>query len=185
MIAQDAELASALKRWFGFDHFRPGQEAVIRDALAGRDLLAIMPTGGGKSLCFQLPALLKPGLMIVVSPLIALMQDQVRLLGEMGVAATFLNSTLSAAEASARGAALLRGDYRLLYVAPERLLLPEFRDGLLARLIGAPGVSAITIDEAHCVSEWGHDFRPEYRQLGSLRAQLADVPMFAFTATAT
>src|SRR3546814_7537502 len=103
----------------------------------------------------------------------------------MGVAATFLNSTLSAAEASARGAALLRGDYRLLYVAPERLLLPDFRDGLLARLIEAPGVSAITIDEAHCVSEWGHDFRPEYRQLGSLRAQLADVPMFAFTATAT
>ncbi|NKF23258.1 DNA helicase RecQ [Solimonas marina] len=179
------ELGAALKRWFGFDHFRPGQEAVVRDALAGRDLLAIMPTGGGKSLCFQLPALLKPGVMIVVSPLIALMQDQVRLLGEMGIAATFLNSTLSGAEASARSAALLRGDYKLLYLAPERLMLPEFREGLLMRLMASPGVSAITIDEAHCVSEWGHDFRPEYRQLGALREQLPDVPMFAFTATAT
>jgi ATP-dependent DNA helicase RecQ len=185
MTGREQDLSTALKRWFGFDHFRPGQEAVVRDALAGRDLLAIMPTGGGKSLCFQLPALLKPGLMIVVSPLIALMQDQVRLLGEMGVAATFLNSTLSAPESSARGAALLRGEYKLLYLAPERLLMPEFRDGLLARLIASPGVSAITIDEAHCVSEWGHDFRPEYRQLGSLRKQLPDVPVFAFTATAT
>ncbi|WP_241695917.1 DNA helicase RecQ [Solimonas terrae] len=187
--AQALDLREALKRWFGFDHFRPGQEAVVRDALAGRDLLAIMPTGGGKSLCFQLPALLKPGLMIVVSPLIALMQDQVRLLGEMGIAATFLNSSLSAAEASARSAALLRGEYRLLYLAPERLLLPEFRDGLLARLAQDPGISAITVDEAHCVSEWGHDFRPEYRQLGSLREQFADVParipFWAFTATAT
>ncbi|WP_366514341.1 DNA helicase RecQ [Solimonas flava] len=181
----DDALHRALKRWFGFDHFRPGQEAVVRDALAGRDLLAIMPTGGGKSLCFQLPALLKPGVMLVVSPLIALMQDQVRLLDEMGVPATFLNSTLGSAEAASRMAGLLRGDYRLLYLAPERLLLPEFRDGFLARLAQAQGISAITIDEAHCVSEWGHDFRPEYRQLGSLRAQFAAVPMFAFTATAT
>ncbi|WP_043114666.1 DNA helicase RecQ [Solimonas soli] len=178
-------LGAALKRWFGFDHFRPGQEAVVRDALAGRDLLAIMPTGGGKSLCFQLPALLKPGVMLVVSPLIALMQDQVRLLSEMGIAATFLNSTLGGADAANRMAGLLRGDYRLLYLAPERLLLPEFREGFLARLTQAQGISAITIDEAHCVSEWGHDFRPEYRQLGSLRAQFPDVPMFAFTATAT
>ncbi len=178
-------LNAALKRWFGFDQFRPGQEAVVRDALAGRDLLAIMPTGGGKSLCFQLPALLRPGLMIVVSPLIALMQDQVRLLGEMGVAATFLNSSLGAQETSQRSAALLRGEYKLLYLAPERLMLPEFRDGLLARLIEAPGISAITVDEAHCVSEWGHDFRPEYRQLGSLREQLSQIPVFAFTATAT
>ncbi|MFT4045223.1 MAG: DNA helicase RecQ [Solimonas sp.] len=178
-------LGTALKRWFGFDHFRPGQEAVVRDALAGRDLLAIMPTGGGKSLCFQLPALLKPGVMLVVSPLIALMQDQVRLLSEMGIAATFLNSTLGGAEASARMSGLLRGDYKLLYLAPERLLLPEFRDGLLARLAEAQGLSAITVDEAHCVSEWGHDFRPEYRQLGGLRAQFPDIPVLAFTATAT
>ena len=185
MTVQDSELHDALKRWFGFDHFRPGQEAVVRDALDGRDLLAIMPTGGGKSLCFQLPALLKPGVMIVVSPLIALMQDQVRLLDEMGIAATFLNSTLGSADAAARMSGLLRGDYKLLYLAPERLLLPEFRDGFLARLADAQGISAITIDEAHCVSEWGHDFRPEYRQLGELRAQFPDVPVFAFTATAT
>jgi len=178
-------LSAALKRWFGFDHFRPGQEAVVRDALAGRDLLAVMPTGGGKSLCFQLPALLQPGVMLVVSPLIALMQDQVRLLSEMGISATFLNSTLPGAEASARMAGLLRGDYKLLYLAPERLLLPEFRSGFLARLAQAQGISALTIDEAHCVSEWGHDFRPEYRQIGSLRTQLPDVPVLAFTATAT
>ncbi|SEP78026.1 ATP-dependent DNA helicase RecQ [Solimonas aquatica] len=178
-------LHAELKRWFGFDHFRPGQEAVVRDALAGRDLLAIMPTGGGKSLCFQLPALLRPGLMLVVSPLIALMQDQVRLLQEMGIAATFLNSSLSGQEAGARIAALQRGEYKLLYLAPERLLMPEFLDGLLPRLLGSVGIGALTIDEAHCVSEWGHDFRPEYRQLGSLRAHLPQVPVFAFTATAT
>ena len=178
-------LADALKRWFGFDHFRPGQEAVVRDALAGRDLLAVMPTGGGKSLCFQLPALLRPGVMLVVSPLIALMQDQVRLLGEMGIAATFLNSSLAGAEAAARMSGLLRGDYKLLYLAPERLMTPDFRDGFLPRLADAQGISAITIDEAHCVSEWGHDFRPEYRQLGAFRETLAEVPVFAFTATAT
>lgn len=181
----DDPLHLALRRWFGFDQFRPGQEAVIRDALAGHDLLAIMPTGGGKSLCFQLPALMRPGVMLVVSPLIALMQDQVRLLDEMGIAATFLNSSLSAAEAAQRSAALLRGEYKLLYLAPERLLLPEFRDGLLRRLIETIGISALTIDEAHCVSEWGHDFRPEYRQLGLLRESLPSVPAFAFTATAT
>jgi ATP-dependent DNA helicase RecQ len=178
-------LLSALKRNFGFDAFRPGQEAVVRDAMDGRDLLAVMPTGGGKSLCFQLPALLRPGLMIVVSPLIALMQDQVRLLRESGIAAAFLNSTLSPGEAARILAAAESGALRLLYLAPERLLMPEFLDGPLARLARAPGLSAITIDEAHCVSEWGHDFRPEYRQLGTLRARWPGVPVFAFTATAT
>lgn len=181
----DIELHAALKRWFGFDHFRPGQEAVVRDALAGRDLLAIMPTGGGKSLCFQLPALLRPGVMIVVSPLIALMQDQVRLLRDMGIPAAFLNSSLSGRESADTISALLAGETRLLYLAPERLLMPEFLSGTLARIVEARGLSGITIDEAHCVSEWGHDFRPEYRQLGSLRERLPDVPMFAFTATAT
>ena len=157
----------------------------MRDALAGRDLLAIMPTGGGKSLCFQLPALLRPGVMVVVSPLIALMQDQVRLLADNGIAATFLNSSLEGGEGGRRMAALRRGEYRLLYVAPERLLMPEFLDGFLRELEQGIGLSGFTIDEAHCVSEWGHDFRPEYRQLSRLREAYPGVPVFAFTATAT
>ncbi|MFA5939301.1 MAG: DNA helicase RecQ [Sinimarinibacterium sp.] len=174
-----------LKHRFGFDAFRPGQEAVVRDALAGRDLLAIMPTGGGKSLCFQLPALLRPGVALVVSPLIALMQDQVRLLDGMGIAATFLNSSLDGAESARRQRELIAGNVRLLYVAPERLLLPEFLDGFLARLQQQVGLSALVIDEAHCVSEWGHDFRPEYRQLAAFRARFPQLPCWAFTATAT
>ncbi|MDB5986644.1 MAG: recQ [Nevskia sp.] len=178
-------LLHALKRYFGFDAFRPGQEAVVRDALARRDLLAIMPTGGGKSLCFQLPALLHPGVMIVISPLIALMQDQVRLLSDNGIAATFLNSSLDGRSAAERSAGVLRGDYKLLYLAPERLMTPDYLDSFLPQLIEQQGISAFTVDEAHCVSEWGHDFRPEYRQLGQLRARFADVPFFAFTATAT
>ncbi|MGQ0620400.1 MAG: DNA helicase RecQ [Panacagrimonas sp.] len=179
------ELHAALKRWFGFDSFRPGQEAVVREALEGRDLLAVMPTGGGKSLCFQLPALLRPGVMIVVSPLIALMQDQVRLLRNMGIAAACLNSNLSSREAAQVRGELIDGDLRLLYLAPERLLSPDFVDDLLPRLRESRGVSGITVDEAHCVSEWGHDFRPEYRQLGHFRVRCPDVPVFAFTATAT
>ncbi|WP_243393482.1 DNA helicase RecQ [Solimonas fluminis] len=179
------DLLPALKRHFGFDRFRPGQEAVVRDALAGRDLLAIMPTGGGKSLCFQLPALLQEGVMVVVSPLIALMQDQVRLLEDNGIAATFLNSTLGGIEAAQRIQALRRGEIRLLYLAPERLLSPGFVDSFLQPLQETVGISAFTIDEAHCVSEWGHDFRPEYRQLSRLREWFPDVPVLAFTATAT
>lgn len=181
----DKQLSTALKQAFGFDSFRPGQEAVVRDAMAGRDLLAVMPTGGGKSLCFQLPALLQPGVMIVVSPLIALMQDQVRQMENNGIAATFLNSSLDARSARERSEALLRGDYRLLYVAPERLLSSDFLEGLLPRLAQEQGLSGFTVDEAHCVSEWGHDFRPEYRQLDRLRERFPDVPIFAFTATAT
>ena len=180
-----AELQAALKRIFGFDRFLTGQEAVVRDALAGRDVLALMPTGGGKSLCFQLPALLQPGVTLVVSPLIALMQDQVRLLRDNDIAASFINSSLEAAEVSRRTAALLRGDYKLLYLAPERLLLPEFVDGPLRRLSESPGINAFVIDEAHCVSEWGHDFRREYRQLSLLRRRHPQIPMLAFTATAT
>jgi ATP-dependent DNA helicase RecQ len=180
-----AELQAALKRIFGFDRFRTGQEAVVRDALAGRDVLALMPTGGGKSLCFQLPALLQPGVTLVVSPLIALMQDQVRLLEDNDIAASFINSSLETAEVSRRTAALLRGDYKLFYLAPERLLLPEFVDGPLRRLNESPGINAFVIDEAHCVSEWGHDFRREYRQLSLLRRRHPQIPMLAFTATAT
>lgn len=179
------DLATALKRTFGFDRFRPGQEAVVKDALAGRDLLALMPTGGGKSLCFQLPALLQTGVTLVVSPLIALMQDQVRLLHDNGIAASFVNSSLDFAEIQLRTAALLRGEYRLFYLAPERLLLPEFLDGPLRRLAVKPGVNAFVIDEAHCVSEWGHDFRPDYRQLATLRRRFPLTPMLCFTATAT
>jgi ATP-dependent DNA helicase RecQ len=179
------DVKAALKRRFGFDHFRAGQEAVVRDALAGRDVLALMPTGGGKSLCFQLPALLQPGVTLVVSPLIALMQDQVRLLRDNDIDANFINSSLDPMEVSRRTAALLRGDYKLFYLAPERLLLTDFLDGPLRRLNEGPGINAFVIDEAHCVSEWGHDFRREYRQLSLLRRRHPQVPMLAFTATAT
>jgi ATP-dependent DNA helicase RecQ len=178
-------LAAELKQRFGFDSFRPGQQEVVRDILRGSDVLAIMPTGGGKSLCFQLPALLRPGVCIVVSPLIALMQDQVRQLENNGIEATFINSSLERAEMSRRLARLERGEIKLLYVAPERLLQSEFQEGVLPRLQAAHGISSLVVDEAHCVSEWGHDFRPEYRQLHRLRTQFAKVPIAAFTATAT
>ncbi|MBW4420389.1 MAG: DNA helicase RecQ [Myxacorys californica WJT36-NPBG1] len=178
-------LEQALKHYFGYDSFRPGQREVIERALDNRDQLVVMPTGGGKSLCFQLPALLKPGLMIVVSPLIALMQDQVELLRDNGIAATFLNSSLSAEERRSRGRAVMEGRIKLLYVAPERLLSEDFTNAVLPHIRDRVGISSITIDEAHCVSEWGHDFRPEYRQLSCLRSQYPAVPIMALTATAT
>lgn len=185
MPAMTAPTTRALKRTFGFDAFRPGQEEVVNDVLTGRDVLALMPTGGGKSLCYQLPALLQPGVSLVVSPLIALMQDQVRQLQDNDIAATFINSSIEGAEISRRTAGLLRGDYKLVYLAPERLVLAEFLDGPLSRLSAGPGINAFVIDEAHCVSEWGHDFRPEYRQLSALRRRHPQVPILAFTATAT
>lgn len=185
MRAMTAALHTALKRSFGFDGFRPGQEAVVNDVLAGRDVLALMPTGGGKSLCYQLPALLQPGVSLVVSPLIALMHDQVRQLRDNDIAATFINSTLDSTEIARRGTGLLRGEFKLVYLAPERLLLPDFLQGVLARLQAGPGINAFVIDEAHCVSEWGHDFRPDYRQLSLLRTQHPYTPILAFTATAT
>jgi ATP-dependent DNA helicase RecQ len=180
-----ADLAHSLHRIFGFTAFRPGQEAVIQDALAGRDVLALMPTGGGKSLCFQLPALLQPGVSLVVSPLIALMQDQVRLLEDNGIAATFINSSLRHDEIQRRIAAMLLGTYKLVYLAPERLLMSNFLLGTVDQLAVKPGLNAFVIDEAHCVSEWGHDFRPEYRQLSALRLRFPRIPVLAFTATAT
>jgi ATP-dependent DNA helicase RecQ len=174
------DLPRTLKKDFGYDQFRPLQEEIIRDALAGRDVFALMPTGGGKSLCFQLPALLRSGLTIVVSPLISLMKDQVDALQTSGIAATFLNSALDRHEAVERLRGLNRGEYRLLYVAPERLML----DGFLERVLNW-NITQIAIDEAHCISEWGHDFRPEYRELKKLRRHLPDVPIMALTATAT
>lgn len=178
-------LAAELKQRFGFDSFRSGQQEVVCDILRGRDVLAIMPTGGGKSLCFQLPALLRPGICIVVSPLIALMQDQVRLLQNNGIEATFINSSLERSEASRRLARLERGEIKLLYVAPERLLQSEFLGEVLPRIQAAHSISSLVVDEAHCVSDWGHDFRPEYRQIHRLRTQFPQVPIAAFTATAT
>jgi len=171
----------ALKHYFGYDSFRPGQRSIIEQALQDQDLLVIMPTGGGKSLCYQLPALLKPGLMVVVSPLIALMQDQVQALQDNGIAATFLNSSLDGSAIREREQAILDGAIKLLYVAPERLL----GEGLLSSLLSQVRLSAFAIDEAHCVSEWGHDFRPEYRQLRQLRQRYPQVPIMALTATAT
>ncbi|MGI9086149.1 MAG: DNA helicase RecQ [Chthoniobacterales bacterium] len=174
------DLRTPLKKHFGYSEFRPLQEEIVRDALAGRDVFALMPTGGGKSLCFQLPALLRDGLTVVVSPLIALMKDQVDGLQASGIAATFLNSTLNATEARARLRGLYQGEFRLLYVAPERLMLETFIEK-----VKEWNVAQIAIDEAHCISEWGHDFRPEYRELKKLRAHLPEVPTMALTATAT
>ena len=173
-------LLALLKRTFGYSSFRPLQEQIISDCLAGLDVFALLPTGGGKSLCFQLPAIAQGGLTLVVSPLIALMKDQVDGLLASGVQATFLNSTLSATESKARFRGLYRGEYRLLYIAPERLMMP----GFLERLPEL-NIQQIAVDEAHCISEWGHDFRPEYRQLAGLREHLPNVPFLALTATAT
>ena len=173
-------LPQLLKSTFGYATFRPLQREIIEANLVGEDVFALLPTGGGKSLCFQLPALARDGLTVVVSPLIALMKDQVDALQASGVAATFLNSTLGAEESRSRLRGLHRGDYKLLYVAPERLMLAGWIENLKTW-----NVSCIAIDEAHCVSEWGHDFRPEYRQLAKLRTALPDVPMMALTATAT
>jgi ATP-dependent DNA helicase RecQ len=175
-----SDLDLLLKRTFGYASFRPLQREICEASLAGRDVFALLPTGGGKSLCFQIPALARGGLTLVVSPLIALMKDQVDQLQASGVAATFLNSTLDAEEARSRLRGLHRHEYRLLYVAPERLMLDGWSENLKKW-----DVNCLAIDEAHCVSEWGHDFRPEYRQLAKLREALPDVPVMALTATAT
>lgn len=170
-----------LQETFGYQGFRPGQEELIRHVLEKKNVLGIMPTGGGKSICYQLPALLLPGVTLVVSPLIALMKDQVDALVENGIPATFLNSSLSAMENQSRLQDLAQGRYKLLYVAPERL-----QGGELVRLLSRIQVSLIAVDEAHCISQWGHDFRPSYLALPTLLATFSgEVPVIALTATAT
>ena len=169
-----------LKRYFGYDRFRPLQEDIITNVLAGGDSLVIMPTGGGKSLCYQLPALRLDGITLVVSPLIALMKDQVDGLKANGIKAEFINSTLPYDEMVRIRGEALRGEVKILYVSPERLALEGFRS-LLNSLV----VSLVAVDEAHCISEWGHDFRPDYRGLGALRRSMPEVPFIALTATAT
>jgi len=168
-----------LQRYFGYPDFRGVQPQAIRAILAGRDVLVLMPTGGGKSLCFQIPALVLPGLTLVISPLISLMKDQVDALARRGVPATFVNSTLDRDEVGRRLADCVDGRIKLLYVAPERCESDDFR-----RRLGALNVSLLAVDEAHCISEWGHDFRPSYMRLGEVRRAI-DCPTIALTATAT
>ena len=170
--------ATLLRDVFGFDGFRPGQQEIVEAVTDGRNTLAIMPTGGGKSLCFQLPALVRDGVTVVISPLIALMRDQVRGLREAGVEAGALTSGNTEEETDAVWRALEQGSLKLLYMAPERLA-----SGGTQRMLRQAGVSLIAVDEAHCVSQWGHDFRPDYLRIGELRRAL-DVPLAAFTATA-
>ncbi|MHB1292661.1 MAG: DNA helicase RecQ, partial [Sulfuricella sp.] len=168
---------------FGYPAFRDEQQAIVEHVTAGGDALVLMPTGGGKSLCYQLPALLRHGVGIVVSPLIALMQDQVDALKQLGVKAAFLNSSLTADAARDVFGRLMRGDLDILYVAPERLLIANFLSAL-EQVQAGPGLALFAIDEAHCVSQWGHDFRPEYRELTVLHERFPAVPRIALTATA-
>src|SRR5213593_1798661 len=170
---------SVLNSVFGLPAFRGAQEEIVRHVTDGGSCLVLMPTGGGKSLCYQLPSLLRKGCGIVVSPLIALMRDQVAGLLEAGVKAAVLNSTLSWDEANAVEERLIAGDLDLLYVAPERLVTPR-----CLALLERAKIALFAIDEAHCVSQWGHDFRPEYLQLSVLHERFAEVPRIALTATA-
>ena len=173
-------LATTLKDIFGFSTFRPLQREIMEETLAGRDVLALLPTGGGKSLCYQLPALVRSGLTLVVSPLIALMKDQVDSLIENGVKAAYLNSSLSEDESKGTWRQLFRGEIKILYLSPERLL----HEGMLDTLEQLR-LEFVAVDEAHCISSWGHDFRPEYRALKAVRARFPKVPMLALTASAT
>jgi ATP-dependent DNA helicase RecQ len=176
----DADLLTPLRRYWGYSSFRPLQEQIVRSLLAGHDTCVVMPTGGGKSLCYQLPALVSERTTVVVSPLIALMQDQAAQLAQMGIPAAVLNSSVSSEEQNRVMRQARDGAFRLLYLSPERLQ----RADTLSWLRQVP-ISFFAIDEAHCISEWGHEFRPEYRQLSSLRGKFPDRPIAAFTASAT
>jgi ATP-dependent DNA helicase RecQ len=171
---------AVLRERFGYPDFRPGQERAVKSVLAGKDTLVILPTGGGKSLCYQVPALVLPGLTVVVSPLISLMKDQVDALRSRGLPAAFVNSTLTSSEVSDRMSRAQRGELRMLYVAPERFDVPGFAERLKAM-----GISLLAVDESHCISEWGHDFRPSYLRIRDVRERLGGPPTIALTATAT
>src|SRR5579862_1908569 len=179
-MTPDADLLTPLRRYWGFGTFRPLQEKIVRSLIAGHDTCVVMPTGGGKSLCYQLPAVISERTAVVISPLIALMQDQAMQLAQMGIPAAVLNSSLSAAEQEKVMSGAREGAYRLLYVSPERIA----RGDTMGWMQQVP-IAFFAIDEAHCISEWGHEFRPEYRQLSRLRTKFPDRPIAAFTASAT
>jgi ATP-dependent DNA helicase RecQ len=179
-LPEVAELLAALRRYWGYDSFRPLQERIVQSVTAGHDVAVVMPTGGGKSLCYQLPALVSGKTALVVSPLISLMQDQAAQLAQMGIPAAVINSAMDPSTRSTVMRDAIRGEYRLLYLSPERLARAD-TFGWLSKI----PLAFFAIDEAHCISEWGHEFRPEYRQLRRLREQFPDVPIAAFTASAT
>ena len=179
----DMDASTALREVFGFSSFRGAQQDIVERTIAGEDSVVLMPTGGGKSLCYQLPSIVRPGVGIVVSPLIALMQDQVEALRLLGVRASYWNSTSSDEDVFRTRNALRSGELDLLYVAPERLLTPSFL-GTLDDIADAGGIALFAIDEAHCVSAWGHDFRPEYLRIAEITSRFPDVPRIALTATA-
>ena len=175
------DIYGALKYYFGYEEFRKGQESLIEGSLEGKDVLGVMPTGGGKSLCYQLPAILMNGITIVISPLISLMKDQVDSLKEMGIAGTFINSTLSQGEFASIIKEIKEDVYKIVYVAPERLNTYAF-----SNLVKEIDISMVTIDEAHCISQWGHDFRPSYLEIPKFVNSLENRPVVsAYTATAT
>ncbi|MFM8442522.1 MAG: RecQ family ATP-dependent DNA helicase, partial [Methylococcus sp.] len=179
MSAMSISPTEILQQVFGYGAFRGLQASIIETLITGQDALVLMPTGGGKSLCYQIPALIRPGAGIVISPLIALMQDQVEALRQAGVKAAFLNSTLSPEQQRDIEQQLLAGELDLLYVAPERLTTGRFLD-----LLGQAAIGLFAIDEAHCVSQWGHDFRSDYLQLSLLHQRFPGIPRIALTATA-
>ena len=177
-ISRFMDIFDALQRYFGYDSFRENQEDIIRHVVAGRDALVLMPTGGGKSLCYQIPALVMEGTTVIISPLISLMKDQVETLRSNGIAAEALNSGNDSTEDLLIRRRCVAGEIKLLYISPERAIAEA--DHLLSHM----RLSLLAVDEAHCISQWGHDFRPEYTQLATLRERFPKIPMMALTATA-